>query len=473
MALPSPPDRSPPATRDQVDAYRFGLRRWESALVHGDPVPLHEQVRAQRRAVAAGAVLGVLALAAGWVTGLVGEPSDWRGAALVVGTPSGVLYAVAHEPDRLVPVANAVAGRLVLAASGAPPGRSEPLVVGDDVLAPAARTAAAAVPGAVAADPRARLAPHWAICDEVAAAASEPRLVGTTVVAGAAPGPDPAAPDVLLTVPDGGTWLVTGGRRHRVDPRDRALRAGLGLGGRVPRPASAGLVSALPEGPPLATPAIPGSGARGPDGVPGRVGDVLVARPVGGPPRHYAVLVDGLQEVPALAADVLAAASGATPREIGPEVVAATPAVRGLDLDGWPVAAPRLVEPREAPVVCWAWSGERGGEPAGGVHVGVRPGPGPTALAGADGAGPALDAVAVGTGGPVRATAPGVAEGAGTRWLVTAAGVAHGIADGPTEAALGLGEVTPAPEAALRLLPTGPVLDVAAAGRAVDVVTAG
>ena len=482
MAPSSPSDpgaRPTPATRDQVDAYRFGLRRWESALVRGDPVPLHEQVRAQRRAVAVGAALGVLVLAAALVTGLLTGPTTLRSATLVLGRPSGALYAVARDPERLVPVANTVAGRLVLAAlRPSPPGRVTPEVVDDRVLAPLPRTPAAAVAGAVAADPGARVAPRWAICDEVAADAPQARLVGSTVFAGTAPLPaaalpGPGAPGVLLAVPGGATWLVTGGRRHRVDPRDAAVRAALGVADRVPRPASAGLVSALPEGPPLVTPAVPGAGARGPAGVPGRVGDVVVSRPAGGGPRRYVVVAGGLQELSPLAADVLAAASGTAPGEVGPEVVARVPAVRPLPLDGWPADAPRLVGAADAAAVCWTWSGEPGADPAGGVYVGARPAGVAVALARADGPGPELDAAVVGVGGTVRATAPGVAAGAGTLWVVSASGVAHGVTDGATAAALGVGDVAPAPEAALRLLPVGPVLDVGAAGRAVDVAASG
>jgi hypothetical protein len=47
--------------------------------------------------------------------------------------------------------------------------------------------------------------------------------------------------------------------------------------------------------------------------------------------------------------------------------------------------------------------------------------------------------------------------------------VAHGVADEATATALRTATPEPAPEAALRLLPTGPVLDVAQADRAVDV----
>ncbi len=473
-ASASPTD---PATRDQVDAYRFGLRRLEAALVRGDPVPLHEQVRTQRRAVAAGVVLGVLGLVGALVVGWVVPRPDWTREALVVGSPSGALYAVAPGPPRLVPVANAVAGRLVLAALGAPAASAQPVLVDDAVLSAAPRTAVAVVPGAVGADPAQLPAPRWAVCDEVVAASAGPRLVGTTVHGGAAPGtaPDPGRPAdaVLLAVPGGGTWLVTGGRRHRIDPRDRALRAALGLADRVPRPASPGLVSALPEGSRLASPAVPGAGADGPPGVPGRVGDVLVSRPAGGAGRHYVVLGNGLQEVAPLAADVLAATSGTAVEEIGPGVVARAAAVRPLALDGWPDVAPRLVEPTEAPVTCWTWSGEPGADPAGGVHLGRAPAAASVALARADGAGEGLDAVAVGAGGAVRATAPGAPAGAGTLWVVSASGVAHGVPDDASAAALGISDAPPAPEAALRLLPTGPPLDVAAADRVVDVAAAG
>ncbi len=455
-----------PATRDQVDAYRFGLRRWEAALVRGDPVPLHEQVRAQRRAVAAGIVLGVLGLAAALVSAVVAPRPAWRTQDLVVGTPSGALYVVAHDPDRLVPVANAVAGRLVLAALRSAPVLTDPVLVDDGTLAEAPRTAAAAVAGAVGADPQRRVVPRWAVCDE---ATPTGRLLGTTVLAGVAAGSEEPA-GVLLAVPGGATWLVTGGHRHRVDLGDAAVRTALGLTGRAARPASPGLVSALPEGPPLVRPVVPDAGAPGPRGLRARVGDIVSSRPAGAAPRYHVVLDRGLQEVPPLVADVLAAASGNAVTGIGPELIADLPPVHRLDVAGWPAVAPTLREPAEAPVTCWTWSGEPGADPVGGVHLGRMPGAEPTVvLAAADGPGARVDAVAVGAGGAVRATAPGVPAGAGTVWLVSASGVANGVADEASAAALGMTDPAPAPEAALRLLPTGPVLDVAGATGAVDV----
>jgi type VII secretion protein EccB len=293
------------------------------------------------------------------------------------------------------------------------------------------------------------------------------------VLAGSAPVPGGESVGVLLAVPGGDTWLVTEGRRHRVDVRDPAVRTALGIGDRTPRPASAGLVSALPEGPRLARPRVAGAGAAGPAGVPARVGDVLVSDSAGGPPRRHVVLRDGLEEVSPLVADVLTAASGRAAVEVGPEIVAAVPGVHPLDLTGWPEVAPRLAGPADEPATCWTWSSEPGADQAGGVYVGRMPSAAAVTLARADGPGEALDAVVVGAGGAVRATAQGVAAGTGTLWVVSAAGVAHGVPDDASAAALGITAAAPAPESALRLLPAGPPLDIHGADRAVDVAVAG
>ena len=98
-----------PATRDQADAYRFGIRRIEAALVRGDPVPLHEQVRTQRRAAGGGLVLGTLAVAGCMIFALISPQPLWQRSAVVVGQQSGSMYVVAHKPDRLVPVTNLLA----------------------------------------------------------------------------------------------------------------------------------------------------------------------------------------------------------------------------------------------------------------------------------------------------------------------------------------------------------------------------
>jgi type VII secretion protein EccB len=470
-----------PATRDQVDAYRFGLRRLEAALVRGDPVPLHEQIRSQRRAAMAGVLLGLLGLGGVAVFALVVPRPDWTRQTVVVGADSGSMYVVAHGPDRLVPVANLAAGRLVLAAlrrggaPGADPATATPVAVPDADLDAAPRTPTAAVPGAVAVRPDgAGVAPRWAVCDQTDA---DGRLLATTVIGGAAlPPPLPPGEGMLATGPDDTLWLLTAGRRYRVDAGDGALMAAFGLTERLARVTAAGLLSALPVGPDLVVPGVPGRGGPAPAELPGQVGDVLVARPVGGTPRHFLVLAEGLQEVPPILAELLRVASGAdAPREVDADVLGGATFVEAIPVAGWPAAAPRMLEPGQAPVLCWTWAA--GADPAGGIWAGaalpLAPDSVPVTMAQADGPGERVDAVALGPGGAVRATGPGRGPGAGPLWLLSATGVGYGVADEATAAALGLDAAEPAPEAALRLLPAGPALDLAQAGRVVDVLPVG
>ncbi|MGH3772810.1 MAG: type VII secretion protein EccB [Pseudonocardiaceae bacterium] len=58
-----------PTTKSQVQAYRFVLRRMESALVRKDAVMLHEPMRHHLRAMAVGLILAMVALAAFFVLG--------------------------------------------------------------------------------------------------------------------------------------------------------------------------------------------------------------------------------------------------------------------------------------------------------------------------------------------------------------------------------------------------------------------
>ncbi|MGH3575708.1 MAG: type VII secretion protein EccB, partial [Pseudonocardiaceae bacterium] len=58
-----------PTTKAQVQAYRFVLRRMESALVRKDAVMLHEPTRHHLRATAVGVILALLGLAAFFVVG--------------------------------------------------------------------------------------------------------------------------------------------------------------------------------------------------------------------------------------------------------------------------------------------------------------------------------------------------------------------------------------------------------------------
>ncbi|MBC3189752.1 type VII secretion protein EccB [Pseudonocardia sp. C8] len=448
-----------PATRDHVDAYRFGLRRLEAALVRADPIPLHEQIRSQRRAVFAGILVGLLALGVAALLARVAPATDWRHQALVRGERSGVLYAVADDPLRLVPVADPVAGRLVLAALGRADGATAtPATVPDRELAAAPRTPPAAVPGAVGVALDGVPVPAvWAVCDTAGTATVLAGALGTT--------PDGPGPALLLTAEGGATYLVHDGRRHRVDPADRDVRSGLGLSGAPVRRVGNGLLSAIPEGPPLRVP-VPAPGE-----VPGlgRAGEVVVNQPLGAPEAYYVVADGGLAPVPVTLADAVLSRTGqGRPVTLPQGRVAAAPVTALPGADAWPGS--RVDGGPPGPVLCRTWRDGRGGLVAG-DRPPVAPGAVPVTLAGADGAGPGLDEVVLPPSGPgpLRAGSPDTGAGGGTRWLLAASGALYGVADDPTAAALGIGTPGNAPAEIVRLLPRAGVLDVAAAREVADV----
>ncbi|GAA4548035.1 hypothetical protein GCM10023175_33520 [Pseudonocardia xishanensis] len=404
------------------------MRRLEAALVRADPVPLHEQLRAQRRATVVGALLAVLGLVGAALYAVIAPRPTWSAQAVVVGTPSGAVFAVARE--RLVPVPDVIAARLVRAALGLPAG--DPRLVADADLARAPRTAPAAVDGATGVGLRERVPERWGVCD------------GPLVLAGTAAPPPGPGPALWAQTPAGDRYAVVGGVRHAVT--DPAVLAALGLAGRHPVTVASAVLSALPEGPALAVPEQ--AGGPGPPGVPGRPGDVLVVEGVDGLRRWFAVLPGGVQEVPASLAEVLRARGGAGPREVAPSALAEVPRLDLLPVAGWPETAPEWAA---AGPVCALWSAGRWS-----VAVGDPPvAPGAVAV----------DGVVLFGGGPVRSVSP---TGGGAIWLVSTAGVAYGVADADTAAALGLDPTPPpAPESILRLLPRGGTVDLAQARAAV------
>lgn len=65
-----------PTTTSQVQAYRFVLRRMESALVRKDAVMLHEPMRQHLRATAAGLILALLGLIAFFIIGKINSTNE-------------------------------------------------------------------------------------------------------------------------------------------------------------------------------------------------------------------------------------------------------------------------------------------------------------------------------------------------------------------------------------------------------------
>ncbi len=472
---PAEPPGRRSATAGQVVAQRFTTRRVASALVRRDPAPRVDPLRSHTRATVAGGFLAALALGAAAVIGVVDRPADWRGAAIVVAERSGALAAVAHDPDRLIGVPNLASARLVASALAGGPVPADPVEVADETLDAAPRARPVGIVDAPALPPADQPGPAvWSVCDttapDPAPGAAWTRPHTTTTVAGAATPPGrPLAPGEGLVVVDraGRTWLVHDGVRARLDVTRPAVVEALGLGGLLPRPASSGFLAALPEEPPITPPPVPGRGAPVPVDLAGeRAGGVVRVVGPGRPDTYLLVLPDGVEVVPELLARVIRlddpARAGVPIPTVSPAQVATPPVSRAVDASAFPDPAPVPLPPDRAPTACADLAGADGA-PGAVVTVPAQP-PGPgTTLRQADGSGDRVDRVALpGTGAAVRT----VGAGAGALVVVSATGSVDGVQDAATAEALGLGRTfSPAPQAVVGLLPSGPPLSVEAASR--------
>lgn len=486
-----------PTTKSQVQAYRFVLRRMESALVRKDPVMIHEPMRTHLRAGVVGLIIGALALAGFFVYGFLKPREDISQAEIVVGKQSGAMYVVVQDPLQLIPVTNLASARLLIAAwaaggGGFPASAAEVTQVEDAALADAPRTALAGIPGAPddLPTPEERVGPQWAVCDtadvdpSLPSGEARPKLTTTALIGVPRPGRALPADQALLVVNDAGqTYLVFNGRRARVDLRNSAVQRAFRLTS-IPRRVSVGLLNAIPESRPLDPPTVPGDGAPAPFAslARHRVGSVVRIERAGGE-EFFLIQRDGVQRVNAAVADLIRFAdanAGAEFPTVPAEDVAEVPQTRTpFDFAHYPSAVPAVLPIEDSRVACLAWSpGDRDQQRTAITVADDLPlpkGMRPVKLAQADGPGDALDEVFLppGRGAVVRSVVPGQDFGTGTIFLVTDQGVKFGVPSVEVARALGLGErFDPAPEAIVRLLPTGPALDPQAAVLTFDRVPA-
>jgi type VII secretion protein EccB len=466
-----------PPTTSQVQAYRFVVRRMESALVRKDAVMLHEPMRRHLRATAVGVVLGMFGLVAFFIVGKFRPVSELSVNEIIIGRPSQEIYVVQDDPRRLIPVRNLTSARLLLAAIS--PGRqaSEAKTVEDSTLAGVSRTQFTGIDGVPPLPaPENMIKGVWSVCDtakvrsDLPDGQARPQLSTTVLVQERAPAGrvlgDEAA--VLAAEQDTGiTYLVWRGQRERVDlVHDAAVRTYYRLGNVVPRKVSAGLLNAIPEGHPLTLPVIPA--ARPVPQLPGvQVGDVV--RVKGVQDSFFLVLPQGVQSVQPAVADLLRYRHGASAEftTVAPEAISRVPEVpvaSQLDFAGFPTQVPQILKITEAPVTCLTWQGPDQAPavsvyPDGRLPLGA--GDNPVELPPAA-TGQTADSafLSPSKGSLARGMVPGQRPDTGAIWLVTAQGFRYGVPSMDVARALGLGEATsPAPESILNLLPIGPTLD--------------
>ena len=457
-----------PTTKAQVDGHRFLTRRARHAVVSRDVRMLHDPLKRQATGLTVGVIAAVVGVAGAAVLALLDPAPDVNSTPIMMGRDSGQLYVRAG--DRVHPVHNLASARLVLGEA------AEPETVRDSDIARTPRGGLLGIPGAPSAlpghrDAEAAAAVSWTVCDEVVDAdRGRPRLLGTSVVAreGVGPGRETGPEEVMLVEVGGAGWLLRDGTRAKIDLADTDLLTILGVDGVDPRPVSAALIDPLPELAPVARPQIDLLGEPVDYGLDGlRIGQVFTVATATGP-QTFVALADGVQEVGPVLGDVIRSTStvGEVAR-VAPDRMGVPRSV-ALDTGAYPRTRPEVVATVDSPVLCVR---ESAGQDAPARRVSIvagATGPGPDEarpVAGADGAGPAVDAVGVPGGGLVVVAA---GRGTTTRGAVTTVladtGVRFDVPDAETAAILGLGG-TPVPVdgAILDRLPAGPRLDRSAA----------
>ncbi|MDG4664012.1 type VII secretion protein EccB [Mycobacterium sp. 236(2023)] len=437
-----------PTTRLEVSGHRFMARRMDHALVRGDTRMLDDPLRAQSLSLVAGAVLAVIGVAVCAVLAFIRPGGEVGDAPIVVVRESGAMF-VSVE-DMLHPVFNLASARLIVGQA------AQPRVVSQRAVDRVERGPMMGIP--VAPDqistPLAAEDAHWLVCDD--------QDGSTSVIAGPVT-PDGVGPGrSVLVTPRGEsaaiTYLLYGGWRARVDLRHAAVVRALRIDGVVPQPVSPSVLAAIPEAPAIEPPRIAELGTAG------IVGDHPVGTVLRSGDDLFVVLVDGLQRIGQVAADLIRytdARAGAEIPTLSGDAVGAVPVVTTLPVTTYPQSAGVTTEP----VICAQWDHD---VTEGRSHTRVLVGEqiprvaASVVLAQADGEGPAVDSVAVPTGRSVfvRSVAlTGDGRTSGSLFLVADTGVRYGIRDDESAAALGLADVpAPAPWPVLAVLPRGPEL---------------
>ncbi|MEV0293268.1 type VII secretion protein EccB [Nocardia sp. NPDC050710] len=467
---------SKPTTRWQVSGYRFLVRRMEHALVRRDVRMLHDPMRSQSRAYAAGLVLACVVLAGCGILALL-RPQDKIGQnKLLIGKESGGVYVVID--DVVHPALNLASARLASGESG------KAVIVKESELGKKPRGQLIGIPGAPAAlrydkDGNGRA---WTVCDVLKVDGSKD--LTTSVLAGNPQLGEKASvlgsDQALLVKAKDTVYLVYDKKRARVDMTNRAVTDALGITGATPRPVGEGMLNTIPEVPAIEPPKIVNPGGSVSYQVNNhRIADVVQVPSE--PDKYYVVLQDGLQEISRLTGDIIRNAANRTPSEntrIGEADRTYAPVSQALKVADYPERAPSIVEIKDKPISCLSWKpipaaadNKDGGRAAelsviAGVALPIPDNAKLVPLAQADGSGPNADSAYIppGTGAFVQTT--GIEPDSRRKdsmFYIADTGVRYGIKNADAQKALGLDsesgvEPEPAPWPIVGLLASGPTL---------------
>lgn len=447
----------------------MALTRWR---VRMEIEPGRRQILAVVASVSAAAVICLGAL----LWSFLSPSGQLNETPIIADRDSGALYV--RVGDTLYPALNLASARLIT-------GRADnPHKVRSSQIAEQPQGPMVGIPGAPnQISPTSPQTSSWLVCDTVTSAqgVGAPSSVAVTVINGT---PDLSGhrrvlsgADAVVLKYDKDTWVIRDGRRSRINAADRAVLLPLGL---TPEqvteahPMSRALFDALPVGPELSVPKLPGAGSPAAfPGAPGPVGTVLATPQISGPQQYSVVLPDGVQTVTSVVAQILqnaGSSAGAAPKVVTPAALAKMPVVQGLDLSAYPGGPLNVIDIKDNPATCWWWEKTTGEDRA---RVQVVSGPTiPVAnsdtgrvvsLVKSDQSGLEADRVYFGPNYANWIVATGNDPGASTAeslWWLSEYGVRFGV-DSTREVRTALGLTpapSPAPWVALRLMAQGPVL---------------
>lgn len=348
------------ATRVQVAAHSFMARRADLGLTRRRVRMETDPGRRESMAIIGSITLtAVICLAALFWSFL--RPAGSAGqASIIADQKTGALYVRVGET--LYPALNLASARLIAGQA------DNPVRVRRSEIDAMARGPLVGIPGAPSMlDATSPSASSWLVCDAVTKTngigAPEPMTV--TVIDGQPELSERRKTlqpnDALLLRYDNSVWLIREGRRSRVDPAQRPVLLALGVSDSAlaeARTMSQALFDAIPVGPALSVPAIPGAGSpAGFPGAPGPVGTVVTTPQVGGQTTYSVVLATGMQQVTPIVAQILENSNRpgtSVPVLAGPQL-SALPAADTLDVSGYPDATLNIVDNQENPATCWWW----------------------------------------------------------------------------------------------------------------------
>ncbi|WP_158881245.1 type VII secretion protein EccB [Amycolatopsis anabasis] len=514
---------STPTTKSQVQAYQFVLRRMQSALVRRDAVMLHDPMRTHTRATIVGFVLAALGVLGFVIFGLISPAPTAPKSGIVIAKPSGAIYVKTENPSMLIPTFNLASARLLLMAQqqngqqggaqsgGAQQEVKQPDVVPDEQLKdiPRGRLTGIIDGPQLLPSKDQRVSDNWSVCDNTKIDPTLPSQEGlrqakteTTVFAGvASPGREISTKEaILVNADDGRTYLIyrlqsnpnlpnANTVRAEVDKTKTSVWSALKLSSAQPRHISMGMLNAIPPVGVLTPPTIPGAGEKSQydlDSLP--VGQVFRTTRSDGTVDTYAILRNGIQQVTPAVADMIRFERNASPgpiADLSPDKVSRANIVpasdpSALQVGTFPQDVPTVLEPARSPVACLGWNIVDAGTPNEDGHTAVfvnsqlpdTKGVAPIDIGQSSPDGVQIDKFYMqpGFAAVVRSATSKASFTTGPISLISDRGLRYGVPDVATANALGLDNPRPAPEAIIKLLPTGALLNTTDVRRSYDSV---